>query len=267
MLRAQKRILLPAAALLVAALLLIAPIAGAIGEGQIEGGDIYRVSNASKGSGFANTANADPCDTVQFKVRLHNPGPGDVTSTLVRATLPSGASTTHTSTVTISGQNMQPATTSDTATVNLSHAQTIGYQSGSTQLLNANGGVIRALPDGIVGGGVSIGTVGVSLKEIVFVQFKAVIPCKPQPPKPPEPPQPPKPPVTPPTPEQPTPPPTTTTTLSQIKAADQPAPAPAAAPTALPEAGPADVIGVFASVVMGGMLSYHIVFRRLANLL
>ena len=41
--------------------------------GQIEGGDIYRVRNVTKNTDFTDPVSADLCDTVQFKVRIHNP--------------------------------------------------------------------------------------------------------------------------------------------------------------------------------------------------
>ncbi len=155
----------------------------AVGEGQIEGGDIYRVRNVTKGGGFGDPASADKCETVQYKIRLHNPGPSEVTSVNVRVSFPAQATTQHVSTATITAQNAQPATRSDTATVNLSESLKLTYISGSTELLDTNSNVISGLPDGITGGGVTLSKVGVSLNEIRFVQFKAKVDC-PQPPQP-----------------------------------------------------------------------------------
>ena len=167
----------------VAALLLsVTPLAFAIGEGQIEGGDIYRIRNITKNTGFSNTQTADRCNEVQYKIRLHNPGPGIVSGVNVRVNLPQTASTVNVSTATISGQNMQPSTTTATATLNISTAETVSYISGSTQLLDTNSNVLQNLPDGIIGGGVTVGTVGVSIQEIRFVQFRANIGCPPPPP-------------------------------------------------------------------------------------
>ena len=45
----------------------------ALAAGQIEGGDIYRVKNV-KGGDFTDPVSATCGDTVQFKVRIHNPG-------------------------------------------------------------------------------------------------------------------------------------------------------------------------------------------------
>lgn len=178
-------------AILLAALsgLLVMSFSGtttAVGEGQIAGGDIYRVKNVTKGGAFMDPAGAAKCETVQYKIRLHNPGPGEVTNVNVRVNFPAGATTQHTSTATITAQNSQPASVSDTATLNLSSSLAVSYISGSTQLLDTHSNVISSLPDGITGSGVNIGKVGVSLKEIKFVQFKAKTECKetPPPPKP-----------------------------------------------------------------------------------
>ncbi len=233
--------------------LLILPLAlwvlpvSAIGEGQIEGGDIYRVRNETKGTGFSDPIGADACDTLQYKVRIHNPGPGVVENVNVSVDLPAGPSTTNVSSVTITADNAQPASTSDTATVNLSSSQSIAYLSGSTQLLDANGNVINSLPDGIVGGGVNIGEVGISIAELEFVQFKAKVNC---PEKPPEQPEQPKQPPAVVTPTQPTPPaasaPATTTSVSS-----------------LPNTGPGDVAAVFFAVTTASSAAYFVVVRRL----
>lgn len=177
--------LLAAVGLLTIAVLSLTGTTSAIGEGQIEGGDIYRVRNVTKNTAFSDPASAGKCETVQYKVRMHNPGPGEVSNVNVKVSLPAAASTQNVSTATITAQNAQPATKSDTATVNLSEALKVSYIGGSTQLLDTNSNVISSLPDGITGGGVNVGKVGVSLKEIKFVQFKAKTDC-PQPPKPPE---------------------------------------------------------------------------------
>ncbi len=151
--------------------------------GQIEGGDIYRVRNVTKGGDFADPTNADKCETVQFKVRIHNPGPDALTGVKVGATLPSGASTSHSSKVTVTADNANPKTTTDTAGVKLSGSYKISYVGGSTQLLDANNSVMQTLPDGIVGGQVNIpGGVGVSTQQKRFVQFSAKVDCPEVPP-------------------------------------------------------------------------------------
>lgn len=155
--------------------------AGAIGEGQIAGGDIYRSKNVTKNGEFSDTTFADKCETLQYKIRLHNPGPTTVNNVNVKVNLPGNVDTTNVSTATITSQNSQPSVVSDTTTVKLSTAQKIDYVNGSTELLDTYSKHIAGLPDTIFSSGVNIGSVGVSLNEIKFVQFKAKVDC----PKPP----------------------------------------------------------------------------------
>ncbi len=180
--KAQKITLLLAT--VVAAALSFSGTVSAIGEGQIAGGNIYTVRNVTKAGAYADVISADKCETVKYSIRLHNPGPGAVNNVNVRVNLPTGASTTNTSTATITSQNSIPATVSDTTTVNISSSQKITFISGSAQLLDANGGVLQGLSDQLVNGsGVNIGEVRVSLEQIKFVQFQAKIDC-PTPPTP-----------------------------------------------------------------------------------
>jgi hypothetical protein len=165
-----------------ASLLFGALPAAAANEGQIASGDIYRARNITTNGSFGDPINADKCQELQYKVRLHNPGPGIVHSVTVKVSLPSTVATSNVSTATISAADADPSSVSDTATVNLSSAQSITYESGTTQLLDANNNLLNGLPDGITQGGVNIGNVGVSLNEIRFVQFKAKISCPETPP-------------------------------------------------------------------------------------
>lgn len=171
------------ATLLAVPALALASTAYAVAPGQIEGGDIYRIKNLTKNVDFTDPASADACNELMYKVRIHNPGPSPITEVKVKATVVSGVATSHTSTVTVSSPTAMPTTTEDTATVNLSSAQSLTYVSGSTQLLDTNNNFISNLPDGITNSGVNIGTVGVSVGEKRFVQFKVKVSC-PQPPAP-----------------------------------------------------------------------------------
>ena len=176
-----------AAAAVVASAALVATPVLAANQGQIEGGDIYRVKNITQNRDFSDPQTAKACDTLQYKVRIHNPGPGALSQVNVKATLPSNAATSNTSTVTVSSQSADPSSTSDNAVVNFtSGAQSETYVSGSTQLLDANGNVIQNLSDGITAGGVNIGNVGVSIEQKRFVQFKAQVNCPTEQPKQPE---------------------------------------------------------------------------------
>ncbi|MDB5171132.1 MAG: hypothetical protein JWO35_826 [Candidatus Saccharibacteria bacterium] len=154
------------------------PVAHAMGEGQIAGGNIYRIRNVTNNADFADPAVADKCQTVQYKVRLHNSGPGVVGAVNVKVALPDTVGTTNVSTATITGTNVQPVSISDNATLNLSTAQKVTYKAGSTELLDTNGNKLGSnLPDTITGAGVTIGDVRVSLNEIRYVQFMADIDC------------------------------------------------------------------------------------------
>lgn len=148
--------------------------------GQIGSGDIYRVRNVTDNqTSFVSQANADPCETVQFKVRVHNGGPKTVTNVKVKATLPTGISTTHASMVRVTADNNRDdAVATGTATVKLSKASGIKYVSGSTELLDTNGSKLQTLGDTILTSGVSIGSVGVSLNNMRFVQFQAKVNCE-----------------------------------------------------------------------------------------
>lgn len=175
----MSKLLNATASLLTLAVFAVAsPTVLAIPAGQIEGGDFYRVKNVTRNGAFADTIDADKCEVVQFKVRIHNPGPDPLTGVRVQATLPTAASTSHSSQVAVSATNANPTSRTDTAAVRLPAAYTISYEAGSTQLLDPNSAVIQNLPDGIVGNGVDVpGGVGVSLNQIRHVQFKAKVNC------------------------------------------------------------------------------------------
>ncbi len=150
----------------------------ATGMGQVEGGDIYRVKNVTKNIDFTDPVSATCGDTVQFKVRIHNPGPSALQNVNVTATLPGTTATSHVSKATVSSPYADPSSTSDTATVNLDKAGKLAYVAGSTELLDAHNGKLSTLGDTILSSGVSIGNVGVSIEQKRFVQFKAKVECE-----------------------------------------------------------------------------------------
>ncbi len=221
-----------------------------------EGGDIYRVRNVTKGTDFSDPALADKCDILQYKVRIHNPGPDEaLTGVTVQAVFGTASSAQNISSIVIRASNASPSNTSDTATVNLSTPQKIAYIPGSSQLLGPNSEFIRGISDVTSGSGVPIGDVGVSVNEKRFVQFKAKVDC-PQPPvTPPE-----QPPVTPPV----TPPPTPST---PIKPTDRTSPSSQSSqPSVLPEAGAGGVFVLFASTVTLATAGHHLFTRRLSRI-
>src|SRR5581483_9941351 len=148
-----------ATALAVVPVLAFASPALASVQSSIEGGDIYRVRNVTKGTDFTDPVSADACNVLQYKVRIHNPGPTDTLNNVtVSAAFGTAATTKNVSILTVRADNAAPSSTSDTATVNLSSSQTMSYVSGSTQLLDADGNFMQNLPDGITGNGVNIGS-------------------------------------------------------------------------------------------------------------
>ena len=180
----MNRFLKLTAVLSAVSVLALAGSASAVIQSAIEEGNIYRVKNVTKNTDFTDPVSADACDVLQYWVRVHNVGPTEaVANVKLKATFPSSATTSNVSTMTVTGDNIHPTSVTDTATVNLSSSQSLIYQGGSTQLFDANGVFMKNLPDGITQGGVNIGTVGVSVNQKRFVQFKVKINC-PQPPAP-----------------------------------------------------------------------------------
>jgi uncharacterized repeat protein (TIGR01451 family) len=171
-----------AAALAVAPVLAFsgsAALAADSNSGQIEMGNIYRVRNLTTNGSFDDSITASCNETVQFRVRIHNPGPDPITNVKVAATLDSGSSTSHSSKVSITADNVGGEVVTDTTGVNLDKAGTLSYVAGTTELLDPNGSKLNNLPEGITSGGtgVNIGTVGVSLQQIRLVQFQAKVNC------------------------------------------------------------------------------------------
>jgi uncharacterized repeat protein (TIGR01451 family) len=153
---------------------------GQSAEGQISGGNIYQVKDETTNSAYGTTTQANACDDLRYKVLLYNPGPGFLTDVMVKATLPSGTSTSSQSTITASSTNAMPASTSASATVNFSSAQSVSYTNGTTELLDQSNNLIKNLPDGITQGGVDIGQLNASTTE--FVQFDVKVSCPTPPP-------------------------------------------------------------------------------------
>lgn len=210
----------------------LTPLAHATGYGQIEQGDIYRVKDITTNSAFADNISATCGDTVAFRVRIHNGGPETLTNIKVSATLNGTSSTSHGSQVSLSADNnIDNMTVTANAGVNTAQATTAAYVSGSTQLLDYSitpGGesVLKNLPDGILDGGINIGSIGPLTADTEEVQFQAKVSC-------------PTPPVTPPV----TPP-------QVLKTAT------------LPNTGPGDVVELFAGVSAIGATGHYIVSRR-----
>lgn len=144
----------------------------------------YKIQNLTTGAAYANPASASACDELEYRLRLWNPGAGNLSNVMVEVSLPTNASTSNTSTVNVTATNADPVSASDQATVNLASAQSISYEPGTAQLLDSNTNVISSLPDSIMNyqGGASIGNLNAS--QLEFVQFKAKVNCPSPPPTP-----------------------------------------------------------------------------------
>jgi hypothetical protein len=237
-------------------LALSSPVHADTATGQIEQGDIYRSENITSGAAFADSVSGVCGDTVAYRVRIHNGGPATITNVKVAATLDqTTASTTHGSVVSLTADNnFEGTTVTANAGVTSSSATTATYVSGSTELLDYSAtpgdeSVIQKLPDGILSGGVNVGSIGPLTSDTEEVQFEAKLSCA-TPTKPT------------PTPTKPTPATTTTTTT--------PTPTPTqtttSVPTTLVNTGPGSVLAIFAAVSAASAVAYRFVIgRRLAR--
>ncbi len=163
-----------------------APALADVSNGQIMQGDIYRVKNVTSNGSFADNITAACGDTVAFRVRVQNLGPNTINNVKVAATLDSGTSTSHSSQVSLTADNVYnngPVTAQ--AGLTTSQASTINYVNGSTELLDTNGNKLNNLPDGVVSAsGINIGSIGPLTSTAEEVQFEAQINCPTTPPAP-----------------------------------------------------------------------------------
>jgi hypothetical protein len=215
------------ATLLVVPALAFASTVKADSPGQLGGGaDVYKVKNVTKAGSYGASANVACNEEVQYSVRLHNAAFGSLTNVKVTSNLANG---------TVAAVPAEGASTGTTGSVTVNVASgNLVYENGSTKLYDANGNVIKALPDTITTSGVNVGNINGSTTE--FVNFKAKVNC--------------------PTPTPtPTPSPTPTPT---------PAPSEGKAPEALPNTGAGDVLGAFAGASAAGAAAHATVrrFRR-----
>jgi hypothetical protein len=159
-----------AVATLASALMVAAP-ATAASPGQLQGGsNTYVVKNVTKGGAYANSVSAVSCgDTIKYSIQLSNTGFGALHSINVKASLGS------TSNMTAVPAEGAAAGTSGSVNVALGSNQSLVYDSGSTQLYDGNGNVVKTLSDGITSGGVNVGDLAGSTNE--FVNFTAKVNC------------------------------------------------------------------------------------------
>ena len=168
---------------ILSATLLFSSAVFATDAGQIEAGNIYKAKNQTADGVFEDPTSATCGDTVKLRVEIHNPGPGVLKNVKVAATVPTGVATSHTSTVTVSSPNANPASVSDTAGIKLDKAGKLAYVAGSAEYFSATGARLGSIADSIVAGGATIpGEVGVSFDHRRYVQFRVKVDCPTKPP-------------------------------------------------------------------------------------
>jgi hypothetical protein len=156
------------ATLLVVPALAFASTVKADSPGQLGGGaDVYKVKNVTKAGSYGASANVACNEEVQYSVRLHNAAFGSLTNVKVTSNLANG---------TVAAVPAEGASTGTTGSVSVNVASgNLVYENGSTKLYDANGNVIKALPDTITTSGVNVGNINGSTTE--FVNFKAKVNC------------------------------------------------------------------------------------------
>jgi hypothetical protein len=136
------------------------------------GPDLYQVRNVTKNGAYASNVSAACNETVKYSIKLANSEFGLLTNVIVKASLTGGNMTA--SATNAANQNTNVGAN---LTVTVPQNATLTYVAGSTVNLNANGGLIANLPDGITtANGVNKGNLNGSTRE--FVQFQAKVTCE-----------------------------------------------------------------------------------------
>jgi hypothetical protein len=144
-------------------------------DGQIEAGNFFRGGLGSVAA-FADPLLVPVEREFRLGVRLSDAGPNEIPDAVVRVTLPNVAATSASVSATVRAEAAYPHEIADTATVNFESNQSacLRYVAASTQLLDSHHGLIRALPDGVVQGGVAVGALGVPLTDVRYVVFSLI---------------------------------------------------------------------------------------------
>jgi hypothetical protein len=132
--------------------------------GQIEQGDFFRGGDGPVAA-FTDPVSVPVGREVRLGVRLINGGPDEIPQAIVKVTVPNIAASSEAVTTTVRSEAMRPNEVADTATVNIdaNRSACLRYISGSTQFLDSRHGIIRSLPDGVLGSGVAMGPLGLVL--------------------------------------------------------------------------------------------------------
>jgi len=142
---------------------------------NVTNGEDWSASNTD----HANGVEADPGDEIEFLVYYHN-GAADAPENIARnvvikANVPSGESTSHTISATISADNAETVRSADkggNVTVHLSEFQELTYVNGSTRWFPERSTSGQSLPNGILLNGVDLGDVRGCWDFAGFVKFK-----------------------------------------------------------------------------------------------
>ncbi len=161
------------------------PIVSTPGTGQIVAGNHNLViADLTRRSSFQNHQRAQACDLLQYRVRIYNPGPGDLSNVRISASVNTITRYSHiVPTITVYTPNGAITEVSFQATIDLPTAQTQAFVPYSTQMLNSAGQVIKSsaeksLEDGITasGYGINIGAVDVGVTE--YILFRTELSCQ-----------------------------------------------------------------------------------------
>jgi hypothetical protein len=132
--------------------------------GQIEQGAFFRGGDGPVAA-FTDPVSVLVGGELRLGVRLVNGGPDDIPQAIVQVTVPNVAASSEGVTVTVRSEEMRPSEVADTMTVNIdaNRSACLRYISGSTQFLDSRHGLVRSLPDGVIGSGVAVGPLGLVL--------------------------------------------------------------------------------------------------------
>ena len=140
---------------------------------SVEGGDIYRVRNLTRGTDSSDSVVGGAGDTLAFGVRISDHGPcaplQDVTVQLVFGATRRGRNV---SSAIVRASNASPSSTSETATVVLPGVSTLTYVKGSAAVSTVYGEQKERLGNELVSRGVTIGEVGLNLADTRIVTFE-----------------------------------------------------------------------------------------------
>ncbi|HEY4810773.1 MAG TPA: hypothetical protein VIH71_06915 [Solirubrobacteraceae bacterium] len=141
------------------------------------------VADVTQGSQFRDPLRAEPCDELEYRARLYNPGPSSLTNVRIAADI--NTITRYTRmipTIVVYTPNGIIDETAFQPRVIVPVAQTQEYVTQSTQILDSAGHVVRTsagkqLADGIAADayGISIGSVDVGVTE--YVAFRTRLSC------------------------------------------------------------------------------------------